>query len=533
MIKLLSHPTSALFMPLQNSNYMQLTGPPLAEMTLPSREAFARSRQVEEVPASKKPKRRRRGKKRSRACDEGVTSPTSMNIDSLESTQPEEPALPDAPPPSKRRRLGPATTAPPDLLAPAVAQPQPLRTAASALAISPLKRGGSATMGHEAPRKRPTTVLRPNDVRIARSRIFYASILREPSGKPVVGLSAHHMLSRLAREQRQRRQTEHEHPAVQIAARHALKYIFPRAWRLASAFEPSPDAPNSSKQHILSNAQRLDEIKVSFASLVASRRCAHSVTASGEHEDACAPQDLSRHGCSACCPGSSLSLRPHPERQLPCSRTPLVLLPLCLANRAIQTSKPELNAEDSSYIASLTAAAPTNAGIVTQATPRSLEYSHASQIVATGADAAAARAAASPAMLEFACPPHRVAAFLISVTKAVIPQDFWGSQRNQRIVLSRITEFVHCRRFETLSVHTLIQGFSTADCDWLAPRSATRESNKHQKRNESDMKVRRDLVSDLIFWFFDGFIIDLIRVSVATLTEWHQADETTGQFLRH
>ena len=64
-----------------------------------------------------------------------------------------------------------------------------------------------------------------------------------------------------------------------------------------------------------------------------------------------------------------------------------------------------------------------------------------------------------------------------------------------------------------MSVHTLLQGFSVADCDWLRPRSAGDEANKDQVPNATEMAKRRQFLGEFLFWFIDGFVIDLVRTT--------------------
>lgn len=72
-----------------------------------------------------------------------------------------------------------------------------------------------------------------------------------------------------------------------------------------------------------------------------------------------------------------------------------------------------------------------------------------------------------------------------------------------------VKTLITARRFETLTVHQLVQGFSTSECDWLAGAHST-----DQKRvSVSDALKRRELLEEFLFWYFDGFLIPLIRVS--------------------
>jgi len=64
-----------------------------------------------------------------------------------------------------------------------------------------------------------------------------------------------------------------------------------------------------------------------------------------------------------------------------------------------------------------------------------------------------------------------------------------------------------------MSVHTLLQGFSIADCDWLRPRSSGDKANRDQVPNPREMAKRRELLSEFLFWLIDGFVIDLVKTT--------------------
>lgn len=122
---------------------------------------------------------------------------------------------------------------------------------------------------------------------------------------------------------------------------------------------------------------------------------------------------------------------------------------------------------------------------------------------------------------------RQVYRYVALVTKSVIPNSFWGSKHNLRLILrcqlqfslprllkslnSRedVEQFISCRKHESLSLHHVIQGFRTSDCDWLAP-----SGNVSQKYRMcvSDAKKRKELLEDFLFWYFDGFVSPLLKV---------------------
>lgn len=64
---------------------------------------------------------------------------------------------------------------------------------------------------------------------------------------------------------------------------------------------------------------------------------------------------------------------------------------------------------------------------------------------------------------DLSCPMAKVSAFCQSVLSSLIPDGFWGEgdtmQHNKALVLSKVDRFIKMRRFETMSLHEITQGF--------------------------------------------------------------------------
>lgn len=71
-----------------------------------------------------------------------------------------------------------------------------------------------------------------------------------------------------------------------------------------------------------------------------------------------------------------------------------------------------------------------------------------------------------------------------------------------------VKHMVSARRYETLTVHHVLQNLRTSDCEWLMP-------HKPQSRvSETDALKRRELLEEFIYWYFDAFLIPLLKVVV-------------------
>jgi telomerase reverse transcriptase len=55
------------------------------------------------------------------------------------------------------------------------------------------------------------------------------------------------------------------------------------------------------------------------------------------------------------------------------------------------------------------------------------------------------------------CPTGHVSAFCRAVIAKVIPNDFWGCEENRRTIMFWVDQFVCLRKFESLTLHQVMQ----------------------------------------------------------------------------
>jgi RNA-binding protein of telomerase ribonucleoprotein complex len=72
-----------------------------------------------------------------------------------------------------------------------------------------------------------------------------------------------------------------------------------------------------------------------------------------------------------------------------------------------------------------------------------------------------------------------------------------------------LKSFISYRRYETMSLHDIMQGLSTTGCRWTASSSA---SSSHIPA--SDSLKRRELLEEFIIWYFGSFVAPLLRASL-------------------
>lgn len=73
-----------------------------------------------------------------------------------------------------------------------------------------------------------------------------------------------------------------------------------------------------------------------------------------------------------------------------------------------------------------------------------------------------------------------------------------------------IREFIKSRRFETLSLHHVLQDIKVSKCEWLGPACTDDKSKKHT--NVTDSLKRREIFEDFVFWYFNSFLLPLLSV---------------------
>ncbi|GAB7359408.1 hypothetical protein MBLNU230_g6057t1 [Neophaeotheca triangularis] len=113
--------------------------------------------------------------------------------------------------------------------------------------------------------------------------------------------------------------------------------------------------------------------------------------------------------------------------------------------------------------------------------------------------------------LSMASTSAQVSAFCRAVVAKVFPKRLWGDgvlgDGNQRKVLDRVHQFVKYRRYETTSLHAVLQDIKVNKINWCAPENASSKDNI----SKSDLSKRHELISELLYFLFDSFLIPLIR----------------------
>ncbi|DAA73918.1 TPA_exp: putative Telomerase reverse transcriptase [Trichophyton benhamiae CBS 112371] len=135
-------------------------------------------------------------------------------------------------------------------------------------------------------------------------------------------------------------------------------------------------------------------------------------------------------------------------------------------------------------------------------------------------------------MTDYATPTHAVSAFCRAVLQKVIPHELYGrgedGLHNRAVVMRNVDRFLSLRRFETMSLHEVVQGLRIGCVAWLSPPcqqggctdqgqpgNHNHNHNHHHHTNHklalSDYRKRTEIFLELIYYLFDSLLIPLVR----------------------
>ncbi|KAL2290998.1 hypothetical protein FJTKL_14896 [Diaporthe vaccinii] len=109
-----------------------------------------------------------------------------------------------------------------------------------------------------------------------------------------------------------------------------------------------------------------------------------------------------------------------------------------------------------------------------------------------------------------ATPISQVSAFCQAALSKIIPHEFWGhgdvQTHNRGKLLKTVDRFIKLRRFETMSLHEVMQGLKVTQIEWLEPRGPT-----NRKCSLTDFRKRSEILYEFLYYIFDSILIPLVR----------------------
>lgn len=108
----------------------------------------------------------------------------------------------------------------------------------------------------------------------------------------------------------------------------------------------------------------------------------------------------------------------------------------------------------------------------------------------------------SISLVPHSTPHSNVIKFVLSVIQHLVPLGFFGTLANLRAVQKDIGRFIHLRKFETMTLHTISQDIDVKAITWLGPPTP--------KMSRTDAEKRRELLLEFLYWLVDSIVIPLI-----------------------
>lgn len=320
--------------------------------------------------------------------------------------------------------------------------------------------------GHMNSSRRSDEERKPSDIVIVRSRILYGRPVARPDGRTWSGLKPSHVLNRvggLADESKD------------LVLMH---YIFPRQFDLHNVFTCRTDRTESAqlaKDYTLRTdvPEELHSLRRSVPQRLRGR-LVKFVRALRRRHERLAYACLLAHYCPIPFP-SSCQIQPNGTRHTPKDR-------LCVSSE-IAT---DLKTQATFQVSGTTSTARTQ-----------VEGSNDTQT----------------SMFSFATHQSQVAAFCQAVLKKLLPPSAFGKGQegfqNLSKVMGHVVRFIYMRKYESMTMHDLVQNVRLKSIPWLVPDSMT---GAH-KLSASDKKKRTQLLNEFVYFVFDSLLVPLIATN--------------------
>ncbi|KAE8225352.1 hypothetical protein CF319_g1893 [Tilletia indica] len=377
----------------------------------------------------------------------------------------------------------------------------------------------------------PTCLRKASEITFVRPRLFYARPLRSKQGKVHIGLPFLHAIIRsaepkilgkmttLSPSQEARisnvskaRVTKPSHPfkvaaerQLGLRVRHILKYMFPRQYGLHNVFTSVVDR-NLTTQAFPDYTMREAEIRLRGRCKTPKR----VMTVRGLVKTMLRRIDNFdfKRTLDRCCP----SRIPHrPLTQSERAELAADLSEVHPSNIASQVQRTMQASQMSTSEGSRPAHPPgTQAAAHSSQKVQTPTSSHAQAITSRAKITIEKQAKEKPRFYKYAVSTGQVSYFVYVVLKSIIPQGLLGSQHNINVLLRKASKFIKGRRYESLTMHEVMQGIRISEIDWLRPVNARAQQ---QRPTVAESQVRHDLFAELVYWIFDSILIPLLRTT--------------------
>lgn len=339
------------------------------------------------------------------------------------------------------------------------------------------------------------TQRKPTEIDLLRNRIFYAKLSRTRMGGVVRGLPVSHVLQRTFSDRVRLRHSSklesyNQHTLLKARARLLSKHIWPREYGLKNVFcnKTVQDGPQKEHEMRMSLSSREEELRIQGKLQTPSRllNCNKLLKLMILNHD----RFDYRRALELCCPTSL------PKRSLTMAEREELVEEL---SESVVQGKVDSQENRSTVMETQIETQCHNMGMDSK-DDDSVKDEY--KIIA--------KKAQKPRYTKYKTPHGCVARFVRYVFRSIIPIELFGSQHNCDVVLKACDKFIGLRRYESINLHQISQGFRILDCEWLLPRD---EVARNQRPTKEESSKRQDLINELLFWLFDGILMPLLRTN--------------------
>jgi telomerase reverse transcriptase len=313
----------------------------------------------------------------------------------------------------------------------------------------------------------------PADINFVKSRMFHAKPGLNATGNVRFGMKHIHVFNRFPL-----------HDNVEHVV-HNMKYVFPRQFGLHNVFTSDVDQ-RETVQRFKDYTLREHEI------------------AQQEYKPLTKPADIVSKSRAVRVPrrlrgGAQTLVRKMLKNHRSCPYTQL-LRHYCPA----QTMCPSISANDSTTQLQRSSGSSTHPVTQIRATKSTISTTQHDLLISSHYQS-------SPSIVGFATPAANVSAFCRSAMCKILPRDALGTGldgiRNHSNFMACIDRFIRMRRFESLSLHEVVQGMKLTCVPWLHPPGIKNSA----KMSQSDYRKRLEIFLELLYYLFDSLLIPLVR----------------------
>ncbi|KAK0552089.1 hypothetical protein OC846_003054 [Tilletia horrida] len=429
----------------------------------------------------------------------------------------------------------------------------PLPRTTSSISIAPDAQSvsGVTLLGGPGSRAAAVPILRkPSAISLVRSRMFYARPIKTRYGRVHVGLPFIHPIVRSSEPRILAKMTAYSpsqegrlvkrskavvtkpsHPMKHAAqkqeerrVRHLLKYVFPRQFGLHNVFT-SPVDRNMTTQALHDYTMREAEIKAKGRCRTPKRLLPVRgiIKTMLKRFDGLDVKKILDRCCPTRIPKGKLTKRDKEQMAADLSEVD----PANIASRVEQTFQAsQLYPSQSSLpITQLPRSQflPPVSQVPTQALPESDKTTQGSkgEEMAPSQDVEVLKIKKAtptstksgkekPRFYKYAISSTQVSHFVYVVLKTALPHGLLGSRHNLNVLVHKATKFVCARRYESLTLHEVLQGIRISEVDWIIPVNVRAQQ---QRPTAAESQLRHDLVAEMVYWIMDSLLMPLLRTT--------------------